>query len=136
MTAPAEAVRPLVDTGQNPARFIGSKCPNCGSVAFPPRQRCSGCARTGLEPTLISPTGEIYSYTVVHLGRPGVTVPYAVAVADFPGGVRVFAQVLGWQKGITIGQAVTAAEAPADERTGAPAADFRLQPVGGRDEAA
>jgi hypothetical protein len=105
-------------------------------VAFPPRQRCSGCARTGLEPTLISPTGEIYSYTVVHLGRPGVTVPYAVAVADFPGGVRVFAQVLGWQKGITIGQAVTAAEAPADERTGAPAADFRLQPVGGRDEAA
>jgi uncharacterized OB-fold protein len=126
MTTPFGLLESLVDTSQHPARFTGSGCLTCGAVAFPPRTRCAACAGTDLKAALIEPAGELYSYSIVHLARPGVTVPYALAVADFPGRVRVFARVLGWENGIAIGQRVVAAQAPDGERTGIPGADFRL----------
>ena len=40
----------------------------------------------------LSPTGELHSFTVVRRSMPEFPVPYALALVDFPEGVRVMAQ--------------------------------------------
>jgi uncharacterized OB-fold protein len=121
---------PLVDEHAEPPRFVGSACRLCGAIAFPPRRRCASCARADLEPAPIAPYGRLYSYTVVRIGRPHEMTPYAIGVADFPGGIRVLARLSGWAAdgaGSPIGRTVTAGVADPPARTGDPRADFRLR---------
>lgn len=65
-----------------------------------------------VEERLLSPTGELHSFTVVRRSMPEFPVPYALALVDFPEGVRVMAQVetndpeglkIGQRMGVTIG---------------------------------
>ncbi len=65
-----------------------------------------------VEEKLLSPTGELHSFTVVRRSMPEFPVPYALALVDFPEGVRVMAQVetndpeglkIGQKMGVTIG---------------------------------
>lgn len=60
----------------------------------------------------LSPTGELHSFTVVRRSMPEFPVPYALALVDFPEGVRVMAQVetddpeslqIGQEMGVTVG---------------------------------
>lgn len=81
---------------------------------------------------LVEPIGELYSYTVVRLGRPEIPAPYAIGVADFPDSVRVVARILDWEDGLAIGQAVVASTAPADEARGDARSDLRLRALGAR----
>jgi len=46
-----------------------------------------------VEEKLLSPTGELHSFTVVRRSMPEFPVPYALALVDFPEKVRVMAQV-------------------------------------------
>ena len=46
-----------------------------------------------VEEKMLSPTGELHSFTVVRRSMPEFPVPYALALVDFPEGVRVMAQV-------------------------------------------
>ncbi len=65
-----------------------------------------------VEERLLSPTGELHSFTVVRRSMPEFPVPYALALVDFPEGVRVMAQVetndpeglkIGQRMGVTVG---------------------------------
>jgi len=65
-----------------------------------------------VEERLLSPTGELHSFTVVRRSMPEFPVPYALALVDFPEGVRVMAQVetndpeglkIGQRMGVTLG---------------------------------
>ena len=65
-----------------------------------------------VEEKLLSPTGELHSFTVVRRSMPEFPVPYALALVDFPEGVRVMAQVetndpeglkIGQRMGVTVG---------------------------------
>ena len=65
-----------------------------------------------VEERLLSPTGELHSFTIVRRSMPEFPVPYALALVDFPEGVRVMAQVetkdpeglkIGQKMGVTIG---------------------------------
>jgi uncharacterized OB-fold protein len=120
----------LVRTQDNgPMRFIGARCTACGLLTFPPRRRCTRCAGKAFIEALIEPIGELYSYTVVRLGRPDIPTPYAIAVADFPEGVRVLARILNWEDGLVIGQPVMASSAPPKDTLGDPRSDIRLLAV-------
>ena len=46
-----------------------------------------------VEEKLLSPTGELHSFTIVRRSMPEFPVPYALALVDFPEKVRVMAQV-------------------------------------------
>ena len=46
-----------------------------------------------IEEKLLSPTGELHSFTIVRRSMPEFPVPYALALVDFPEKVRVMAQV-------------------------------------------
>ncbi len=65
-----------------------------------------------VEEKLLSPTGELHSYTLVRRSMPEFVVPYTLALVDFPEGVRVMAQVdvddpetleIGQMMGVTTG---------------------------------
>ena len=66
-----------------------------------------------VEEKMLSPEGELHSFTVVRRSMPEFPVPYALALVDFPEGVRVMAQVetddpeglkIGQKMGVTVGR--------------------------------
>ena len=65
-----------------------------------------------VEEKLLTPFGELHSFTLVRRSLPEFPVPYALALVDFPEGVRVMAQVetddpeglkIGQKMGVTVG---------------------------------
>ena len=59
-------------------KLIGGRCLDCGALAFPPPKVCAGCWSETIEPAELSTVGDLYTYTVVHIGRPGWRSPYAI----------------------------------------------------------
>ncbi len=66
-----------------------------------------------VEEKMLSPEGELHSFTIVRRSMPEFPVPYALALVDFPEGVRVMAQVetedpeglkIGQKMGVTVGR--------------------------------
>jgi uncharacterized OB-fold protein len=94
-------------------RLIATRCLPTQDFVFPPDQFRWGPPGVQ-EELLLEPEGVLYSFTVVHLGRD--KAPYALAMVDFPGGLRVFGPLL-FEPGTrpTIGSTVkTVAHALAD----------------------
>lgn len=80
---------------QEEPQLIGSKCPSCGEIFFPKKEKglCVHCQRTGLEDIKLSRRGKITSFTVI-MQPPGGgfyrgPAPYAYGCVDLPEGVRV-----------------------------------------------
>lgn len=107
--------------------LIGGRCEMCGEVSFPARNWCTGCGEPHIMPERLVGVGILYSYTVVHLGRPGVAVPYALGIADLTAGVRVVARIEQWDRGLRIGAKVTVQPAPAEECQEDDRANLRLR---------
>lgn len=85
-------------------RFVGERCAACGTVTFPPRGRCRGCAATeGLTPFALPRTGSVEAATIVAPGaQPSEFDPivegsgrYGVAILQLVPGVRVTVAVTG-----------------------------------------
>ena len=76
-------------------RLQGSRCPDCESLYFPPRQICSKCRGTSLEGHYLSGRGSVYSFTTVYQAPEGFeqNVPYVVALIDLEEGPRLTAQL-------------------------------------------
>ena len=88
--------------------LLGSRCRECGTAYFPPRQICPRCMKEGILDSLpLSRRGTLYTYTVIRQAPPRYPVPYAVGYVDLPEGVRVFAQLEGWeQRELNMGEAM------------------------------
>ena len=86
--------------------LLGSRCRECKTTYFPPRQICPCCMKEGiLDPLPLSRRGTLYTYTVIRQAPPRYPVPYAVGYVDLPEGVRVFAQLQGWeQRELNVGE--------------------------------
>jgi hypothetical protein len=71
------------------------ECPE-GHGSLPPRRVCPHCGATDLEETPLPETGEIETFTTVHVAAPSFAddAPYVTAVADF-GAVRLTGVVRG-----------------------------------------
>ncbi len=82
----------------SPGCLLGSRCRECATIYFPPRAICARCMKEGVLDALpLSRRGTLYTYTVIRQAPPRYPVPYAVGYVDLPEGVRVFAQMEGWQ---------------------------------------
>lgn len=74
--------------------LIGSRCKNCDHVSFPKKEVCPVCVtRDTLEEILLSRTGKIDTFSVLHVGAPGFPVPYVVGYVKMAEGPRVFAVI-------------------------------------------
>ena len=100
----ADTLRPLredlfvIDTQGRPVALRGSRCLQCGGVAFPARAICSRC---GLDATLVphrmSTQGVVHASTVARVPSAlGHVAPYAYGYVDLPAdGTRIFAPLSG-----------------------------------------
>ena len=103
-TAPpaSPAIEGWFTTGADPA-LLGSRCPTCATVCFPPTTgfcRNPTCAGEELEPTPLSRRGTVWSYTDARYQPPAPYVartdpyePFAVAAVELPEGLVVLGQV-------------------------------------------
>ena len=74
--------------------LIGSKCPACGQVYFPRKEKqiCIRCQHRGLNDVELSREGKIYSFSIIMQQPTGYyigKVPYAYGVIVLSDGVRV-----------------------------------------------
>ncbi|MBD6956344.1 MAG: Zn-ribbon domain-containing OB-fold protein [Thermoplasmatales archaeon] len=95
-------------------RLVGTKCPSCGRVYFPPRDVCPYCHRESvgkMQKYELKNTGRIYSFTVVYQDIPDFKElkPYIVAIVEMDDGPRITGQVVdALPEEITIGMPVKA----------------------------
>ncbi len=77
-------------------RLQGARCEKCGTVSLPARLVCPACRGRKLVPFAVKPQGRVVTFTVVHVGPASHRheVPYALAVVELEGGVRVTCQIV------------------------------------------
>jgi hypothetical protein len=84
-----------------PQRYnlIGTKCGECKTVYFPPRNVCPKCRRSSIgkiKPFKLSGKGKIYTYTVVHVAPKAFEdeVPYIIAIVKLEEGPFITSQIV------------------------------------------
>jgi len=84
-----------------PQRYnlIGNKCESCKRVFFPPRESCPHCRRKSMgkmEDIKLSGSGEIITYTIIHVGPKAFEkqVPYPIAIIKLDEGPQITAQIV------------------------------------------
>lgn len=86
----------------NEERIMGSKCKNCGDMAFPPRPICIACFGCDMEWVQFKGTGHLVAFTSIVVVPPFMAKegfnrnnPYLVGVAELDEGVKVVARLIG-----------------------------------------
>lgn len=74
-------------------RLVGKRCADCGRVAFPGFEVCPGCQGEQLQSHPLSPSGTLYTWSVVHIVPKPWTAPLVIGYVDLPENVRVFAHL-------------------------------------------
>lgn len=88
-------IHPDVFADEGEPRLVGARCLRCGAAFFPRRAVCARCLSSEVEAVPLSPTGTLYTYTVVHQSTPEFPTPYVLAYVDLPEGVRLLAPLVG-----------------------------------------
>lgn len=79
------------DDGQ---ALAGSRCARCSAASFPARSVCHRCGTAAPADEAFAPTGELITYTTVHVARPGLPAPYTLGQVAIDGaGPLVFGQI-------------------------------------------
>jgi uncharacterized protein len=108
----AELGRPVLDglyeEGLEGVRLLGSRCPACGTPAFPRAPRCRNprCGTTSVDDASFAGPGVLYSFTVQHYRPPAPVladepfVPYALGWVDLSDGLRVLGRLTTTDLGV------------------------------------
>lgn len=66
------------------------RCDSCATYRFPPGPHCLSCGSSELRMVALTSTPTLFSWIVVNRPtHPSLPAPYAVAIAEFPEGVRI-----------------------------------------------
>ena len=90
----------FTETADGP-RLIGSRCADCGTPQFPRSPVCRNpqCNGRNVEDVMLSPRGDLWSYTIQHYKPPAPMrfddpfVPYGIGLVDLPEGLRVLSMM-------------------------------------------
>ena len=76
-------------------KVMTTRCKKCGISYFPPKLDCPKCSSSEVEWFEIKGDGKLLTYAVVNYGPTGFEndAPYTLAIADFPGGLRMFGRL-------------------------------------------
>ncbi|MBZ5590124.1 MAG: Zn-ribbon domain-containing OB-fold protein [Acidobacteriia bacterium] len=76
-------------------RLEAARCEACGAVSFPARLVCPSCRGRKFTTLVLEPEGKVLTWTVIHIGPSSHKhdVPYALAVVELAGGVRLTCQL-------------------------------------------
>ena len=94
----------------NKAKYglVGAKCSACGELMFPPRAGCIKCSSDKLTEEKMPNSGQILTWTTIHVSPDGFEAPYTVALVRLENGVVVPGQIVGDLNGLKINAAVRA----------------------------
>lgn len=76
--------------------LIGSKCEVCKYIAFPKKVVCPACvSKKNMKEINLNGKGKIETFSVLHVGPPGFSLPYMVAYIKLVEGPRIFSMIEG-----------------------------------------
>jgi uncharacterized protein len=83
--------------GLDEGRLLSTRCKTCSQQSFPPRNLCRACWSTSLEWVELNSTGQLYSYTRIHVAPQAFSfdAPYAIGIIDLVGGPRLMCRLIG-----------------------------------------
>jgi uncharacterized OB-fold protein len=92
-----EGVFEMPERADGSPRLFGVECPSCGARYASTRAICLDCGGRELAPCLLSPTGRVSTFTVVHQTPPGAVVdpPYVIAQVMLDDGPAVTSVLTG-----------------------------------------
>jgi len=77
------AIDAAMDTGRDRSKaclergvLIGTRCSRCQSTTWPGRWACQRCGSLDLAVIDLPTSGRLLTYTIVHIARPNLPVPY------------------------------------------------------------
>ncbi|MDH5363107.1 MAG: Zn-ribbon domain-containing OB-fold protein [Aigarchaeota archaeon] len=78
-------------------KVMAVRCNTCDAVFLPPRRRCVKCGSRDVEWTQLKGTGELQTYTVIHVAPPQFQplAPYAVGIVRLDEGPQLFGMIRG-----------------------------------------
>lgn len=85
----------FAETDQDEDYLIGSKCQDCGAVAFPKRVICHKCGSDKVNENPLSKSGKLAVFTVAWTAPEGIKPPVVQGYVDLPEGVRIFTMITG-----------------------------------------
>ncbi|AIY90214.1 Zn-ribbon domain-containing OB-fold protein [Geoglobus acetivorans] len=91
--------------------LVGTKCENCGSIYYPPRNICPECRRKSrMVEVELGEKGRVVTYTVIHdvPESSKLMKPYVVGIVELDSGARVTAQIVEDPERVRIGSRVRA----------------------------
>lgn len=94
-------------------KLLGLRCSNCDRIMVNTRLTCPDCGNGDLKVTELETTGELYTYTIIHVlpERFGDQESITVAIVDLDGGGRVMGRLVGEPaETIAVGMRVAAVE--------------------------
>ena len=84
--------------------LLGGQCRQCGLKLFPWKDVCPACGAEDVAHAELARRGRLYSYTTIHASPKGFSPQYNVGFVDLEDGVRIFAQIEGEPKSLTLDQ--------------------------------
>ena len=72
-------------------KLMGVRCESCKAVLLPPRMLCPRCGSSNSEWVELKGTGELLTYSAIHVATPTFQslVPYAVGIVSLTEGARL-----------------------------------------------
>jgi uncharacterized OB-fold protein len=88
-------------------RLVGGRCERCSKISFPESSMCAECGGV-LSELKLSGSGNIVSWSTIHVSPEGFEPPYTVAIVELDEGLRICGQLVGDMKNISCGTRVRA----------------------------
>jgi uncharacterized OB-fold protein len=85
----------LVLEPEGGAHLVANRCTSCGALYFDRRNACASCGARGFEQSVLSSTGRLRTFTIVHRAAPNVPAPYISAVIELDGGGVIKSNLVG-----------------------------------------
>jgi len=81
----------------NQGKLLGAKCRKCGKVHLPPKIVCTDCFSKDFEWIEIPRSGELLTYTVIHVAPAQFQsmAPYAVGIVQLDNGSKLPGMIRG-----------------------------------------
>jgi uncharacterized OB-fold protein len=78
-------------------RFVTTKCSKCGNVSFPPQADCPKCMSNEFVWVDVGREATLLTFTRVQVAPASFagSEPYVIAIAEFPGNLKVLAWLEG-----------------------------------------
>lgn len=78
----------------DPPVLVAQECDACGARYFDRRNACASCGRRAFHDQVLSRSGRLRSFTIVHRAAPGVAVPFVSTTVELEDGSSVKANLV------------------------------------------